>query len=90
MAVTLFTSFEVQDFDHWKQIFDADATNRQQAGIIIKNEFRSIGNHNIVAIISEVPSVEAVKAFYTSHEEVVKMQASGMMSEQHMRIMTAV
>ncbi len=90
MATTLLSSFEVRDFDAWKLVYDADASHRQQAGIITKSEFRSMGYQNIVAIISEVPSVTAVQAFYDLHEEKVKLQASGMISEVQMRVLTAV
>jgi hypothetical protein len=90
MAITLLSSFEVRDFDAWKLVFDADASHRQQAGIITKSEFRSVGNQNIVAIISEVPSVTAVRAFYDLHAEKVKLQASGVISEVQMRVLTAV
>jgi uncharacterized protein (DUF1330 family) len=87
MTTTLYTAFEVNDFEAWKEAFDAEAVNREQSGITTKNMFRSVANHNIIAILYDVPSLQAAKAFFEDPKYHAKMTAAGIISDVQMRVL---
>jgi hypothetical protein len=58
----VFTHFEVDDYDAWKQTFDADPAGRKEAA---KGHrlYRSVENPKLVFVATEFGSVEDAKAF---------------------------
>lgn len=54
---------KVQDFDVWKKAFDEDATMRAEIGTHIWSAARDINDPNTVVVISDWPTLEAVRLF---------------------------
>ena len=64
--VTIIITHEVQDFNNWKQGFEAAAENRAQAGVTIKNVYRDADHANKVTVTSEMADAASAKAFLTN------------------------
>jgi hypothetical protein len=56
-------NFEVDDYDTWKPMFDADPADRRESGATSHVVSRAVDNPNEVFIRVEFPSVEQAKTF---------------------------
>lgn len=81
MAIMLL-HFEVDDYDAWKPMFDADPVGRQEGGAKGHMVSRAVDNPNEVFIRVEFPSVEQAKAFRQ------KLVESGTFDRAGMRVKT--
>ena len=79
MALMLM-NFEVDDFDAWKTMFDADPVGRAAAGATGHIVSRAVDNPNEGFIRVEFPSVDQAKAFRE------KLLASGVLAQSGMRL----
>ena len=79
MAIMLM-HFEVDDYDAWKPMFDADPAGRAEAGATSHKVSRAVDNPNEAFIRVEFPSVEQAKAFRE------KLLASGALERSGMRL----
>ncbi len=64
--VTVINTHVVNDFNAWKQMFDAGSENRTRAGINVRNVYRATDNQNKVTVVSEVADAETATAFITN------------------------
>ncbi|MBO68363.1 MAG: hypothetical protein CL398_08625 [Acidiferrobacteraceae bacterium] len=67
MSVTVIVSLKVADFDDWKTVFDANASDRQNANINAK-AYQNIDNPNNAIAMGTAPSKEAFIAFFARPE----------------------
>jgi hypothetical protein len=74
--------FEVDDYDTWKPMFDADPVGRRDAGATSHIVSRAVDNPNEAFIRVEFPTVEQAKAFRE------KLVASGAFERSGMRVKT--
>ena len=81
MAIMLI-HFEVDDYDAWKPMFDADPAGRAESGAVSHMVSRAVDNPNEAFIRVEFPSVDQAKAFRE------KLLASGALDRAGMRIKT--
>ena len=88
--VTTILSHEVKNFDEWKKGFDADAGNRDAMGVKITGVFQGAENPNHVTVISEVPSVEAIKGFLSNPDLKAIMEAAGVVGDPTVSILNKV
>ena len=72
--------FEVDDYDTWKPLFDADPAGRAANGAISHMVSRAVDNPNEAFVRVEFPSVDQAKAFRE------KLLASGALERAGMRI----
>lgn len=72
--------FEVDDYDAWKPLFDADPAGRAANGAISHMVSRAVDNPNEAFVRVEFPSVDQAKAFRE------KLLASGALERAGMRI----
>jgi len=73
-------NFEVDDYDTWKPMFDADPAGRRDSGARGHVVSRAVDNPNEVFIRVEFPSVEQAKTFRE------RLIASGAMERGGMRL----
>jgi hypothetical protein len=73
-------NFEVDDFDAWKPMFDADPVDRAGAGATSHMVSRAVDNPNEGFVRVTFPSVEQAKAFRE------KLLASGALERSGMRL----
>jgi hypothetical protein len=73
-------NFEVDDYDAWKPMFDADPAGRRENGATGHVVSRAVDNPNEVFVRVEFPSVEQAKTFREG------LVASGVMERAGMRL----
>jgi hypothetical protein len=88
--VTTILSHEVKDFTEWKKGFDADAGNRDTMGVKTLGVFQDAEKPNFVTVITEVPSVEAIKGFLSNPELKAIMEKAGVIGDPQVKILNKV
>ena len=86
--VTTILTHEVKNFTDWKKGFDADSTNRTNMGVTITGVYQSVENPNMVTVISEVPSVEAIRGFLSNPELKTTMENAGVIGSPEVKILS--
>jgi len=61
--VNVLLKHEVKDYSSWKVGFDSEETRRSAAGITVIGVYTAVDNANMVTVLTQFPSVEAVNAF---------------------------
>jgi len=90
MATTIINTHQVENFEKWKEGFDAGANMRKELGITIKGVFQSVEDENHVTIVSEMPSPEIAKAILSSPELKAAGQRSGVISAPEIKMLKQV
>lgn len=72
---------EVTDYAVWRAAFDADAANRQGAGLVLRNLSTNLDNANEVWILFAVTDRAATDAFIGSPELAKVMEEAGVVGE---------
>ncbi len=85
--VTAILTHEVKDYAEWRKGFDADDANRAGMGVSITGVFQSVENPNMITVISEVPSVEAIQAFMANPDLMATMEKAGVIGKPDMKIL---
>jgi len=85
--VTVILTHEVKNFTEWKKSFDSDDTNRQKAGVKINGVYTSVDNPNLVSIISEFPSAEALSGMMSNPDMKATMEAAGVIGMPEAKIL---
>ena len=85
--VTVILSHEVKNFSEWKKVFDADETNRQQAGVKTHGIYTAVDNPNLVSVINEIPSLEALNEMMSNPDMKAKMEAAGVIGMPEVKIL---
>ena len=79
MSITVIISFEVEDFDKLKSVFDAAEKFRTEAGITAA-AYKNMDAPNNVRIICTATSKEAFTAFFSSPAQKERMRNAGVIS----------
>lgn len=74
---TLFVRHKVQDFNTWKQAYDAFDTERQTMGVTGHGVYQADGDPNEVTVYHHFDSMDAAKSFVDSARLEEVMQAAG-------------
>ncbi len=88
--VTTILSHEVKDYEVWKKGFDGDAANRTAMGVKVTGLYRAADKPNMVTVITEVPSVEAIKAFIANPDLRATMEKLGVIGAPQVMILNKV
>lgn len=83
----MIVSHEVRNFEEWRVGFDADASNREQAGISVIDLYRGEDNPNMITLISEIADIEGAKAMLNNPELKEKMASLGVISAPEVKIL---
>jgi hypothetical protein len=87
--VTVIVTHEVKEYTTWRKGFDADESNRKQAGFKVSGVYADVKNPNLVSIIGEFPSAAAAEAFATSPKLKEVMQKAGVIGKPDVKVLTA-
>jgi len=87
--VVVIVTHEVKDYNSWRKGYDADETNRKQAGFKVSGVYADVKNHNMVTIIGEFPSAAAAEAFTTSPKLKEVMEKAGVVGKPEVKVLTA-
>ena len=88
--VTTILTHEVKDFTTWKKGFDDDATNRSSMGVKVTGVYQSAEKPNVVTVITEVPSMEAIKGFLANPDLKAIMEKAGVIGAPEVHILNKV
>lgn len=78
--VTVIIQHEVRDFTEWKKTFDADESNRVEAGVNLMGLFTSVKNPNDVTMIFEAPNPELFGQMMSDPTRQKDMEKAGVIS----------
>jgi quinol monooxygenase YgiN len=77
MVTHVHVGFKVEDYERWKEGYDASTDQRKASGEISFQVFRSVDDPNTMAVISVQKSAEGIRAFMDSPDLKARMEASG-------------
>ena len=75
--VKIIGNFEVNDWVHWKKMFDQHSNAREAAGIKIIYVGNEIENTNKVHIVMETPTADTMQKFMQDPENARVIEKSG-------------
>ena len=75
--VKMVGSFEVNDWAHWKKMFDGHSEKREAVGIKTIYVGNEIENPNKVHIVMETPSADTMQKFMQDPENAKVIEQSG-------------
>ena len=87
MVTHLHVGFKVEDYDRWKEGYDASIEQRKAAGEISFQVFRNVDAPHTVTVLSVQESAEQVRAFIDSPDLQARMKAAGITQMGQMLIM---
>ena len=77
MVTHLHVGFKVEDYNKWKEGYDASIEQRKASGETSFQVFRNVDDPNTVTVLSVQESAEKVQAFLDSPELQARMRAAG-------------
>ena len=87
MVTHVHVAFKVEDYERWKEGYDASVEQRKAAGEISFQVFRNVDDPNTVTVLSLQESAEQVQAFMDSPDLKARMKAAGITAMGQMLIM---
>jgi hypothetical protein len=87
---TVIISHEVRNYADWKKVYDADEVNRTKAGLKVTGLYHSVDNSNMITLVGEAPSVDAVKSFMANPELKAAMEKGGVLGMPDVRMLNKV
>ena len=79
MTITVLVSLNIADFGDWKVGFDANATDREEAGIHA-TAYQNIDDPNNAIAIGTAPSKESFVSFFTRPQMQEIQKQAGVLS----------
>jgi hypothetical protein len=77
--VLMFCRNRVADFAKWKAVFDEHLQGQEEAGLRLRNLWRSIDEPNNVFFIFEVTDIDKARAFISTPKAAEAGQVSGVL-----------
>ena len=77
MVTHLHVGFKVENYEQWKEGYDASIKQRKASGEISFQVFRNVDDPNTVTVLSVQKSAEQVQAFIDSPDLKERMKAAG-------------
>jgi quinol monooxygenase YgiN len=87
MVAHLHVGFKVEDYNRWKDGYDASIEQRKASGEISFQVFRNVDDPNTVTVLSVQEIAERVQAFMDSPDLQSRMKAAGITRMGQMLIM---
>ncbi len=75
--VKIIGNFEVNDWDHWKKMFDEHSGPRQEAGIKTIYVGNELDNPNKVHVVMQTPAADTIQKFMQDPENAKIIEQSG-------------
>lgn len=88
--ITTIVSHKVKNFAEWKKVFDASEELRKKSQMNITGLFQSVDDPDMVTMIGEAPSVEAINAFNSNPELIAAMERGGLIGTMEIKILNKV
>lgn len=88
--VNVLLTHEVADFAQWKQGFDSGEEMRTQNGVKTLGVFNAVDNPNLVTVMAEFSSAEAVHGFMANPALQASMEKAGLVGRPDVKILNKV
>lgn len=88
--IKVILTHEVKNYSEWKTVYDADEENRTKAGFHVSDLYHSIDNPNMITIIGEVLSVEALTNFMSNPLLKEAMEQGGVIGVPEVKILSKI
>ena len=85
--ITIILSHEVKNYSDWKKVYDDDEKNRSKVGLKISSLYQSVENPNLITLIGEAPSVEALNTFMANPDLKAAMEQGGVISKPEVTLL---
>ena len=72
---------KVEDYERWREVFDADAANREASGCRGASIFRDAGDPTILVVLFEWDNLDSLRRRVGSEELREKMRDAGVRGE---------
>jgi quinol monooxygenase YgiN len=79
--VTVIVTHEVKDYAAWRKGYDADESNRKQAGFKVSGVYVDVKNPNRVSIIGEFPNAATAESFFKNPKLKEVMDKAGVIGK---------
>lgn len=87
---TAIITHEVKNYSDWRKVYDADDVNRTKAGFHITGVYQSVNNPNLVTIIGETHTEEALTSFMANPKLKEAMEQGGVIGLPDVKILDKV
>jgi hypothetical protein len=87
---TVIVTHEVKNYSDWKKVYDEDEENRSKSGMKITGLYQSVDNPNMVTVVGEAPSAEAVNQFMSNPELRATMERGGVLGMPDVKVLSKV
>ena len=87
MVTHVHVGFKVENYEQWKEGYDASIEQRKASGEISFHVFRNVDDPNTVTVLSVQKSAEQIQAFIDSPDLKDRMEAAGIIEMGQMLIM---
>lgn len=87
MVTHVHVGFKVENYDRWKEGYDASAEARKASGEISFQVFCDVDDPNTVTVLSVQKSAEQIQAFMNSPDLRARMEAAGIIKMGQMLIL---
>ncbi|MBL7971450.1 MAG: DUF3764 family protein [Prolixibacteraceae bacterium] len=84
---TVIVTHEVKNYSDWRKVYDADEVNRSKAGMNVTGVYKSVENPNLITIVGEAPSAEALMQFFSNPELKAAMEKGGVLGVPEVRML---
>jgi hypothetical protein len=88
--ITVIITHEIKNYSDWKKVYDADEVNRSKFGLKVTGLYRSVDNPNMITIVGDALSVEAVKQFMANPELKAAMEKGGVLGMPDVKLLSKV
>ena len=85
--ITIILSHEVKNYSDWRKVYDDDEKNRSKVGLKISSLYQSVENPNLITLIGEAPSVEALNTFMANPDLKAAMEQGGVISKPEVTLL---
>ena len=89
MVTHMHVGFKVEDYERWREGYDASVEQRVAAGEISFQVLRNVDDPNTVTVLSVQKSAEQVQSFLDSPDLQARMKAAGITQMGQMLIAEA-
>lgn len=79
--VTMFVRHAVEDYDHWKRVYDQFAGKRREFAVTGASVYRDTGDPNTVVVLHHFASADDALTFVDSDELRTLMADSGVVGQ---------
>ena len=86
--VDVIITHEVKDFSKWRKGFKGDHSSRPEANVKVRGVYQSVENPNVITVMAEFPSVEAVHGFMKNPVLKTALDRGGVIGHPEVRILS--